>query len=86
MTVDVPAQFAPLVAQMVSEGDYADEAEVVAAALALLAEHRSGQTPSDRDAVLRAWAKSGFDQLDAGQSEVLDMESIKESARRRFLG
>lgn len=93
MTVELPAQFEALIARLMAEGAFANAEEVVAAGLRLLeaqssddADRGDDDLSADDESRLRDWARRRFERLDTEPAVELDIDAIKESARRRFLG
>lgn len=72
MTTEIPNEFVPFVQRLLSEGRFANEAEVVEEGLRLLASRES----------LKNDVKKGFDQLRAGQS--VSLETAYERAMERI--
>ncbi len=64
MNIEIPAEFAPFVAEMISRGSYRDENELFVEGLRLLKSREQ----------LRADVDAGIEQLEAGQG--LDGEEV----------
>lgn len=84
MTIQLPPDLEQLIAEKVSDGTYSSEAEVVRAALVMLAERDDAREVRVEE--LRAWAAEGFADLDAGRIANVSIDDIKRSARERFPG
>ena len=72
MTVEIPVDYGPVVARLISEGRFRDEGEVVAEGLRLVV------LREDLDSDIQA----GIDELNAGNR--VDSEEVYAEARRRI--
>ena len=72
MTVEIPVDYGPVVARLISEGRFRDEGEVVAEGLRLVVMRE------DLDSDIQA----GIDELNAGNR--VDSEEVYAEARRRI--
>jgi Arc/MetJ-type ribon-helix-helix transcriptional regulator len=72
MTVEIPADYGPVVAKLISEGRFHDESEVVAEGLRLVVLREK----------LDSEIQAGIDELDAGKR--VDAGEVYAEARRRI--
>ena len=72
MSVDIPGHYGALVQQLISEGKFQDETEVVAEGIRLVIAREK----------LHADIQAGIDDLDAGR--VIDASEVYTKARRRI--
>ena len=83
MNVSLTPELERLVNDKVATGLYTSASEVVREALRLLKERDEVRTVTLRE--LKRDIAAGLDQLDRGESAVLDIESIKAEARQRMV-
>ena len=72
MNVDIPSDYGAIVQQLISEGKYQDESEVVAEGIRLVIAREK----------LHADIQEGIDELDAGKG--IDASEVYAEARRRI--
>ena len=72
MNVDIPSDYGSIVQQLISEGKYQDESEVVAEGIRLVIAREK----------LHADIQEGIDELDAGKG--IDASEVYAEARRRI--
>jgi antitoxin ParD1/3/4 len=82
MNVSLTPELERLVNDKVATGLYTSASEVIREALRLLKERDEVRTVTLRE--LKRDLAAGLDQLDRGESAVLDIESIKAEARQRM--
>ena len=78
MPIAIPDEFKTFVSRGVASGRFRTEEEAVCEGLNLLREREQ------KLEALRADIKVGLDQLDAGESGILDIEDIKRRGRQRL--
>ncbi len=74
MTVEIPVDYGPVVARLISEGRFRDESEVVAEGLRLVVLREKFDSE----------IQAGIDELDAGKR--VDASEVYAEARRRIKG
>ena len=82
MDVTLTPELEHLIQDKVASGLYASESEVIRAALRLLKDRDDLKLLAVED--LRREIQKGLDQLDRGESGLLDAEYIKAEGRRRL--
>jgi antitoxin ParD1/3/4 len=84
MDVTLPPELERLIHDKVASGLYTSEDEVIRKALWLLKDRDELRSLAVED--LRREVQKGLDQLDRGESVLLDSERIKSEGRRRLAG